>query len=139
MAVKTIVWDVPSQAQGNMTDLTPRLENEVTASGLQDGIATVFVTGSTAGVSTIEWERGLLSDFKVMQERWIPENLQYAHNEGERDDNGHSHLRATMLGPSLTVPFTAGQLHLGTWQQVVLVDFDTKPRSRRIICQVMGE
>lgn len=139
MAVKTAIWDIPCPTQGNMTDLSSRLETELEHSGLRDGIATVFVTGSTAGISAIEWERGLLQDFNQLQNQWIPDSPEYAHNEGGRDDNAHSHLRATMLGPSLTIPFSGGQLHLGTWQQVVLVDFDTRPRARKVICQVMGE
>jgi secondary thiamine-phosphate synthase enzyme len=139
MAVKTVVWDIPMPNQGNITDLSARLEHEVEQSGLQQGIATVFVTGSTAAISAIEWERGLLADFNELQERWIPKEGNYRHNEDGRDDNAHSHMRASMLGPSLTIPFASGTLFLGTWQQVVLVDFDTHPRARRVVCQVLGE
>ncbi|MHB2015759.1 MAG: secondary thiamine-phosphate synthase enzyme YjbQ [Candidatus Xenobia bacterium] len=137
--VRTEVWELRSQAQGVLLDLTDRVHEMVRETGLKNGIATVFVSGSTAGISTIEYENGLLADFKNLQERWIPEDPRYRHNDGGRDDNAHSHLRATMMGPSVTIPFSDGKLHLGVWQQIVLADFDTRPRARRVTCQVMGE
>ena len=139
MSVKTEVFNLRSEGRGALLDVTPEVTQHLRSSGLKDGIVTVAVVGSTAGISTIEYEPGLLSDFKNLQERWIPESPTYRHNYGGRDDNAHSHLRATMLGPSVTIPFSNGRLHLGTWQQIVLIDFDTRPRSRSVVCQVMGE
>ena len=111
----------------------------VSRAKLRQGLAVIFVTGSTAGITTIEYEPGLVQDLKDAVRRLFPEHLRYAHHEAAGDDNGFSHLRAAFIGPSLTIPIAEGRLQLGTWQQVVLIDFDTHPRSRSYILQLIGE
>ncbi|MBI4563340.1 MAG: YjbQ family protein [Planctomycetes bacterium] len=123
----------------DIRDLTSQIQAVVDRSGLRRGIATVFVTGSTAGVTTVEFEPGLVADLKTAFERIAPEAAEYKHHERWGDDNGHSHVRASLLGPSLVVPFESGKLLLGTWQQIVVADFDTRARDREIVVQVMGE
>lgn len=129
------------QTKGNcdIIDVTRQVEQQVAESGIKSGTVTVFVTGSTAGLTTIEFEPGLLSDFKNMWERVIPQNIPYNHDRAWNDGNGYSHVRASLLGASLVVPFSDKKLALGTWQQIVLVDFDNRPRSRQIVTQIMGE
>ncbi len=129
------------QSKGNceIIDITPQVARQVAETNINNGTATIFVTGSTAGVSTIEFESGLLSDFKSMWERNVPQNIHYDHDRAWGEGNGYSHVRASLLGASLVVPFNDKRLSLGTWQQVVLVDFDNRPRSRQIIVQIMGE
>jgi secondary thiamine-phosphate synthase enzyme len=112
---------------------------EVASSGLKDGTATVFVTGSTGGVTTVEYESGLLSDLQDLFDHLVPSDIHYQHNLRWGDGNGHAHVRASLLGASLTVPFVDQRLALGTWQQIVFVDFDNRPRSRELILQLMGE
>ncbi len=112
----------------------------VAGSGLEAGVITVFNVGSTAGITTTEYEPGLTNhDLKAAFERIAPEAGRYEHENTWQDDNGHSHVRASLLGPSLGVPFVEGRLTLGTWQQIILVDFDTRARTRTIICQIIGE
>jgi secondary thiamine-phosphate synthase enzyme len=120
-------------------DLTTEVAKAVADSEIVSGIATVFVTGSTAGITTIEFEPGLVHDISTAFERLFPRDLHYRHHERWGDDNGHSHVRASMLGPSLTVPFRDGRLTLGTWQQIILVDFDTSPRTRNYVIQILGD
>lgn len=139
MPVKTEHFELKSRGNGHVLDITGIVEDRVKKSQLRDGIVTVFVPGSTAAVSTIEYEDGLVKDIHNLWENLIPQNRDYFHNYTWGDGNGHAHLRAYLLGPSLTVPFTEGRLTLGTWQQIVLVDFDNRPRSRRMVCQIMGE
>jgi secondary thiamine-phosphate synthase enzyme len=129
------------QTRGNcdIIDITPQVEHEVALAKLNSGTVTVFVAGSTAGVTTIEFEPGLLADFKSMWERMVPKNISYEHDGGFGEGNGFSHVRASLLGPSLVVPFSDRKLTLGTWQQIVFVDFDNRPRSRQIVLQIMGE
>lgn len=133
--------EISLQSKGNcdIIDITPRVTQEVSESKINDGIVTVFVAGSTAGITTIEFESGLLSDFKAMWERQAPQDALYGHDRRWGDGNGYSHVRASLLGPSLVVPFNNKSLLLGTWQQIVLVDFDNRPRSRKVIVQIMGE
>jgi len=123
----------------DIIDITSEVAREVSNSGISSGTATIFIVGSTAGVTTIEFEPGLLADFKDMWERVIPRNIPYQHDRAWGDGNGHSHVRASLLNASLTVPFINKRLTLGTWQQIVLLDFDNRPRSREIIIQVIGE
>jgi len=123
----------------DIVDITSQVEREVAGTEISSGTVTIFVPGSTAGVSTIEYESGLLSDFRQMWERNIPVNISYAHDRRWGDGNGHSHVRASLLGASLVVPFNNRRLTLGTWQQIILVDFDNRPRSRQIVLQIMGE
>jgi secondary thiamine-phosphate synthase enzyme len=128
-----------SKGECDIIDITPQVAQQLAGTDVNSGIVTLFVAGSTAGISTIEYESGLLSDFQNMWARNVPQNIPYDHNRRWGDGNGHSHVRASLLGASLVVPFSDKRLTLGTWQQIVLVDFDNRPRSRQIIVQVMGE
>jgi len=128
-----------SKGHCDIIDITPQVEQQVAETKINNGIAVIFVSGSTAGVTTIEFESGLISDFQSMWERNIPQNIPYSHDRRWGDGNGYSHVRASLLGASLVVPFSNGRLSLGTWQQIVLVDFDNRPRSRQLILQIMGE
>ncbi len=128
-----------TKGQCDIIDITPQVEQQVAETNIKNGTATLFVAGSTAGISTIEFESGLVSDFQSMWERNIPKNIPYNHDRRWGDGNGYSHVRASLLGASLVVPFNDKRLTLGTWQQIVLVDFDNRPRSRQIILQIMGE
>lgn len=128
-----------TEGQCDIVDITPQVEQQVAETNINSGTATLFVAGSTAGLATIEFEPGLLSDFKAMWERNIPQNIPYEHDRRWGDGNGYSHVRASLLGASLVVPFSNKRLTLGTWQQIVLVDFDNRPRSRQVILQIMGE
>ena len=123
----------------DIIDITRQVAKEVEDSGIGSGIVTVFVVGSTAGISTIENEPGLLSDFKAIWDKLVPVNIDYKHNQAWGDGNGHSHIRASILSASLTVPFTNKRMALGTWQQIVYIDFDNRPRAREIVLQIMGE
>ena len=129
------------QTKGNcdIINITPQVEQQVAETDINNGTATLFVAGSTAGISTIEFESGVLSDFQSMWERNIPQNIPYNHDRRWGDGNGYSHVRASLLGASLVIPFNDKRLTLGTWQQIVLVDFDNRPRSRQIILQIMGD
>jgi len=135
-----MVVKISLQTKGHcdIINITPQVEQEVTETDINSGTATLFVAGSTAGISTIEFEPGLLSDFQSMWERNVPENIPYDHDRRWGDGNGYSHVRASLLGASLVIPFSNKRLTLGTWQQIVLVDFDNRPRSREIILQIMG-
>ncbi len=129
---------VTSRGDGQIHDLTAEVLACVAEAGVRDGLCTVFVPGSTAGLTTIEHEPGVVHDLVACFDRLAPESLDYAHERAWHDGNGHSHVRAALLGPSLTVPVQAGAPLLGTWQQIVLVDFDNKPRSRRYAVTVIG-
>lgn len=139
MAVVTRHVEVRSRAENDVIDITKDLQKAVRDSGLKDGIATVFVSGSTAAVTTMEYEPGLIEDFPGMLERVSPRGIPYEHQKTWHDDNGRSHVKASLVGPSLSVPFVDGLLTLGTWQQVVFVELDTRPRTRRIVVQMVGE
>lgn len=137
--VTTETIHVQTRGQGDVRDLTPAVARAVASARLASGIATVFVVGSTAGVTTIEFEPGAVSDLDRAFERVAPRQAEYAHHLRWGDDNGSSHVRAAVLGPSLTVPVVDGALALGHWQQVVLVEFDVEARDRQVVVQVMGE
>ena len=128
-----------SKGHCDIIDITPQVEQQVAETDINSGTATLFVAGSTAGVTTIEFESGLLSDFQKMWERTIPKNIPYDHDRRWGDGNGYSHVRASLLGASLVIPFNDKRPTLGTWQQIVVVDFDNRPRSRQVILQIMGE
>jgi secondary thiamine-phosphate synthase enzyme len=128
-----------TKGECDIIDITPQVEQQVDEAGINSGVVTLFVAGSTAGVTTIEFESGLLADFQSMWQRNIPKNIPYNHDRRWGDNNGYSHVRASLLGASLVVPFNDKRLTLGTWQQIVLVDFDNRPRSRQVILQIMGE
>ena len=123
----------------DMRDITAEVEAIIGESGIKSGIATVFATGSTASVSTVEYEPALIEDVKERLEAIAPRSLHSRHSETWGDDNGFSHIRATLMGPGITVPFTKGKLELGTWQQIVVLDHDNRSRQRRVFVQVMGE
>ena len=139
MPVETKSFTITTRGSCDILDITPNVSRELGSADVSSGTATVFVAGSTCAITTIEYESGVLSDLKDAFERMAPEAMHYAHNARWGDGNGHSHVRASMLGPSLTVPFSEGIPLLGTWQQIVLVDFDNRPRTRRVIVQIIGE
>ena len=139
MPVHSTVLRIESKPETDLIDITEQISGIVKKSGINSGIVTIFVKGSTASVSTIEYEPNLVADFKDAMERLIPSDIKYRHTETWGDDNGKSHIRATFMGPSLTVPFKDGQLLLGTWQQIVLCDFDVPARSRELVVQIIGE
>ena len=130
---------INSNGNCDMIDITAQIAREISNSEIDSGTATIFICGSTAGISTIEYEGGLVNDFKDMWNRNVPQNIPYQHDRRWGDGNGHSHVRASLLGPSLVIPFINKKLALGTWQQVTVVDFDNRPRSREIIIQLIGE
>jgi len=136
-----VTKDITLQSKGDcdIINITSRVTDNVEESGVNSGIVALFVVGSTAGITTIEYEPNLLSDFKNMWDRLTPRNIPYQHDKTWGDGNGHSHVRASMLGASLTIPFVNKRLTLGTWQQIVLVDFDNRPRSRKIAVHILGE
>lgn len=139
MAVVTKSIKLKSKGETDIIDITERVSDCVAGSRLKDGTVTVFVPGSTAGLTTIEYEPGLLKDLPHCFEIIAPRGGEYHHNLRWQDGNGFSHVRAAVLGPSLTVPFSNKKMHLGTWQQIVLIDFDNRPRSRELIVQIVGE
>ena len=120
-------------------NITQDIEKELSKAGISTGVVTIFVAGSTAGITTTEYEPGVMADLKNMWERIIPRTIDYAHNRRWGDGNGYSHVRASLLGASLNIPFQDSRLMTGTWQQIVLVDFDNRPRSRRVILQIVGD
>lgn len=139
MGVRHFELKFSTPGNGAMCDLTREVATSVESAGVTDGTATVFVPGSTCGVTTIEYEPGLLEDFPAALERIAPRDAHYAHDAAWHDGNGHSHVRASLVGPSLTVPVVGGRLTLGTWQQIVLIDFDNRARDRRVVVTVLGE
>ncbi len=128
-----------TKGEYDIIDITPQVRQELAGTNINSGTVTLFVAGSTAGISTIEFESGLIADFQSMWERIIPKGILYNHDRRWGDGNGYSHVRASLLGASLVVPFSDKKLSLGTWQQIILVDFDNRPRSRQVILQIMGE
>jgi secondary thiamine-phosphate synthase enzyme len=128
-----------TKGSGDLIDITDRLSLLLEASRLMEGNLTVFVVGSTAGITTFEYEPGLVRDMGEFYERLAPSGTHYHHDDTWGDANGFSHIRATMTGPSLAIPFEANRLLLGTWQQVVLAEFDNRPRKRELIVQIMGK
>ena len=130
---------VVTSGQGDAHDLTELTSAAVRRSGLKAGVVTVFVTGSTAAVTTIEFEPGAIADFNALLEELAPRAAEYAHHARWGDDNGSSHVRAALLGPSIAVPFAASKLMLGTWQQIMLLELDTRGRRRDVVLQIVGE
>ncbi len=123
----------------DIIDITQKVSECIVSSALKDGIATIFCPSSTSGVTTIEYEPGVLHDLKKVFNEIAPSGIAYQHDEAWHDGNGHSHIRSALLKASLTVPFVDRRMTLGTWQQIVYIDFDTRPRKREIIVQIMGE
>ena len=140
MSVETHHFEIDTQGNAHVLNITDQVARCISEGDVRNGTVTVFVIGSTAGISTTEYEPGLVNrDLKVAFEGIAPENAQYLHEQTWHDDNGHSHVRATLLGPGLTVPLVDGALTLGTWQQIILIDFDTRPRQRRVVVQIVGD
>jgi secondary thiamine-phosphate synthase enzyme len=139
MPVITSTLQFSTRGNADILDITPRVAQVVSQGGLQNGIATIFCPSSTSALTTIEYESGCLSDLRRLFDEIVPLNREYAHNARWGDGNGHSHVRAALLGASLTVPFTGTRLLLGTWQQIIYLDFDNRPRSRELIVQLLGD
>src|SRR5688572_4879 len=137
--VATHKLEIPTKGQGDARDITDKVAAAVTESKLRAGTVTVFIVGSTAGLTTIEFEPGAVADLNRVFEELAPREGEYLHHLRWGDDNGSSHVRAAMLGPSLTVPFADSVLTLGTWQQIMLLEFDTRPRQREVVVQIVGE
>lgn len=139
MPCETHRISISTRGNADVLDLTARVSSAVADGSIRDGVVTVFVVGSTAGITTTEFEPGLANhDLAALFERLAPEGGRYVHEQTWHDDNGHSHVRASLLGPSITVPLVDGRLTLGTWQQIILIDFDTRSRNREIVVQVVG-
>jgi len=126
-------------AETDIFDMTAEIRGFVREIGIREGQVTVFVPGSTAAVTTIEYETGVVEDLVEAIERWVPSRMSYKHNLRWGDGNGYSHVRAALLKPSLTIPVWGGEMTLGTWQQIVLLDFDNRPRRRRVVLHLMGQ
>jgi len=139
MTVATRTIALRTRGHCDVLDITEQVQEAVDDTGLNDGIVTVFVPGSTGSVTTIEYEPGLEADLKTAFDRIVPVNIPYQHDRRWADGNGHAHVRSALLGPSLTVPFVRGRMVLGTWQQIVFLDFDNRSRSRELVVQVIGE
>ena len=139
MTVTSKTIRLSTKGNCDMIDITADIAKEISNSGINNGIATIFISGSTAGITTIEYENGLVSDFQQMWDRNVPLNISYQHDRRWGDGNGYSHVRASLQGPSLVVPFANKKMMLGTWQQIVVVDFDNRPRAREIALQLLGE
>lgn len=139
MEIRTLSFNVSSKGFNDIIDITENVQSLLKDSGLSEGSALVFVSGATAGITTIEFEPGLKKDYPEFFERIIPSDMRYHHDDTWHDGNGHSHVRASLQGASFTVPFYQGHLLLGTWQQIILIDFDNRHRNRKIIVQLTGK
>lgn len=139
MQVITKHIQLKTKGKCHVVNITDKVNDALGESGLSDGAATVFVIGSTGGLTTLEYEPALVKDLSKLFEKLIPSNITYEHDATWGDANGYSHLRASLLGPSLSIPFVDGKLTLGTWQQIIFIDFDNRPRSRKIVLQFIGE
>jgi len=139
LTVITKQLSVQTRGEVDILDITSNVAEEVVRTKLKSGIVTVFVPGSTGALTTIEYEPGLLEDLPNALERIAPKNVSYEHEKRWHDGNGHSHVRASLIGPSITVPFVNGRLTLGTWQQIVFMELDVRSRSRNLVLQIIGE
>jgi secondary thiamine-phosphate synthase enzyme len=139
MTVQTVSLQLSTRGNADIHDITDQTTRAVEQSGLQDGIVTIFCPSSTSGVTTIEYEPGVLNDLKRLFDEIVDPHRPYQHDAAWGDGNGHSHVRAALLKPCLTIPFVHGRLTLGTWQQIIYIDFDNRPRRRELVVQVMGE
>ena len=139
MTIKSYEILLSTTSETDILDLTPLVSGHVKEAGISNGAVLLFVPGSTAALTTIEYESGVVNDLKKAIDRLAPRDIYYEHNERWGDGNGYSHVRAALLGPSLNIPLIGGRLILGTWQQIVLLDFDNRPRERRVVVQIMGE
>jgi secondary thiamine-phosphate synthase enzyme len=139
MEIKTDYIELTSNGNGDIIDITPGLNECLFKTGLLNGVLTVFVPGATGALTTIEYEPGLVKDLNKLWERLAPSGEKYNHDETWGDGNGHSHIRASLIGPSISIPFVSGKFTLGTWQQVIFIDFDIRKRSRKIVLQFIGK
>jgi secondary thiamine-phosphate synthase enzyme len=139
MEVRTLSFGVKTKGFNDIVDITDEVQSQISNSGLTEGSALIFVVGSTASITTIEFEPGLKKDYPEFMEKIIPSNKSYHHDNTWHDGNGFAHLRASLQGASFTVPFNNKQLLLGTWQQIILIDFDNRQRTRKIIVQLVGK
>ena len=139
MTVVTKIIRVKTKGEDDIVNITEQTSKAIENSEIKNGTVTIFISGSTAALTTIEYEPGLLSDFPKMLERVAPKNIEYGHEQMWHDGNGHSHVRASLVGPSLSVPFSNRRLMLGTWQQIVLLELDTRSRERNLVLQIVGE
>ncbi len=139
MTISRHVLKLHTHHEGELIDITNQAQNAIKESKSSDGVAFLFVPGSTAALTTIEFEPGLEKDFPAALERLVPKTIPYEHEKTWHDGNGHSHVKASLLGPDLTVPFQDGRLSLGTWQQIAFVELDTRPRDRTVIVQLLAE
>lgn len=137
--IETKYIRLKSKGETDIIDITDQASRKIQESRIRNGIATIFIAGSTAAITTIEYEPGLKHDFPKMLSKVAPKEIEYEHDNSWHDGNGHSHVRASLIGPSLTVPIVEGELTLGTWQQLVLLEMDTRPRDRNVILQLIGE
>jgi secondary thiamine-phosphate synthase enzyme len=139
MEIETYSFQINTKGNTDIIDITGNVESQINSAGFVEGQALIFVGGSTAGITTIEYEPGLLKDYPKFFEKIIPSNNTYQHDNTWHDGNGYAHLRSALQGASFTVPFSKGKLLLGTWQQIILIDFDNRSRSRKIIVQITGK
>ena len=139
MPVKNFSLSLTTQGNADIHDITDQVAKLISKSGLASGTVTIFCPSSTSALTTIEYESGALHDLQRLFDEIVPTNREYSHNARWHDGNGHSHVRAALLGPSLTIPFVEGQLTLGTWQQIIYLDFDNRPRQRKLVVQLVGE
>ena len=140
MTVETKQLSIHTKGEGEILDITRMVVEAIVETKLTNGIVTVFISGSTGALTTIEYEPGLLKDFPNMLDRVAPKNLEYEHEKRWHDGNGHSHMRASLIGPSITIPFVNGRLTLGTWQQIIFIELDVRSsRNRNLILQIIGE
>jgi len=139
MAVITKQIKISSKSENDIIDITKQVADAISESGISNGIITIFVSGSTGAITTIEYEPGLVKDFPDLLSRIAPDDINYEHEEMWHDGNGRSHVKASLVGPSLTIPFSDGQLLLGTWQQIIFLELDTRARTRTLVLQIIGE
>lgn len=137
--VKTKKLRLSTKGKDDVIDITGEVSDFVSETQIKNGTATVFIVGSTGSITTIEYEPALVKDIKNLDEKLVPSAVSYAHDKTWGDANGYAHLRASLIGPSLTVPVVDGKMTLGTWQQIIVIDHDNRPRSREVIVQIMGE
>ena len=138
MTIVTTTAEISTESDTDIVDITGLVSQHLAQSGIQHGAVTLFVPGSTGALTTIEYESGLIQDLSDAIDRVAPRDIPYAHDRHWGDGNGYAHVRASLLGPSLAVPFAEGQLLLGAWQQIVLIDFDNRPRRRELVVQLSG-
>ena len=139
--MKLVTKEMHFSTQGNseIINLTNRVKKYLKGTNLNSGLVNLFIPGATGGLTTMEYEPGLIDDFRKTFQRIVPEKTKYLHNLTHNDENAHSHIRASLIGPSLSIPFEKATLQLGKWQQIVFIDFDNRPRKREVILQIIGE